>query len=384
MTIEIRASVGVRAISLIGLMMFSSITVGMETAELVIEAGTTFTVSKSQTELVLKRFVVGDNAVIKFASDVTHWHLEASDVHIGNNVVIDAAGAVGEAGVVGSSTLAMAADCSEGQSGQDAGHGGDGADAVSISMYLVINSVGSLSINSNGGNGGVGGPGGVGQQAGKIIRCSGPAGGDGGKGGNGGNGGNGGDVRIIYRYQPGASSHSALARSVSVKNAGGAAGDGVNGGAGGAGAKGKYVNKRTITGNKKWMAAGEVGTQGQRGERGRAGVAGQILLERDLDGRDVSMAYTPVLSQGGAAVAATTLIKGVAKGVVKGSAKPAALTEVAVLQGKVEVLQATIKTMQAAQKQSLKDNAKWQQTVKGLIRRIKKLESGPRKKKFRK
>ena len=273
------------AIPLTCLIVFPTVVMGDEIDLLVIDANSTYTVTKAQSELFLKSLTVGDNAVIQFDPDVVRWHVQASRVSMGEGVVINASGRPGNNGTVGKSAVGVADECGDGKSGEDGGHGSNGTDGVAISMRLAISDIGSLTVNAAGGKGGVGGRGGAGQQAGKVIRCTGPDGGAGGQGGEGGDGGNGSYIRSVYSYLDGATTSGSLSQFITVNNAGGVAGKGASGGHGGGGAEGKYINMRTLTGSKKWMPAGQVGVEGRAGKTGRIGVAGQTLIERDLQGR---------------------------------------------------------------------------------------------------
>ncbi len=273
------------AIPLTCLMISPSVLIADEIDSLVIDANSTYTVTKAQSELFLKHFTVGDNAVIQFDPDVVRWHLQASSVSMGAGVVINASGGSGNNGTVGKSATGVADECGDGKPGEDGGHGSNGTDGIAISMRLAISDMGSLTINAAGGKGGSGGRGGAGQQAGKVIRCTGPDGGAGGQGGEGGDGGNGSYIRIVYSYLEGATASGSLSQFVAVNNGGGVAGKGASGGHGGGGAEGKYINMRTLTGSKKWMPAGQVGVEGRSGKTGRIGVTGQTLIERDLEGR---------------------------------------------------------------------------------------------------
>ncbi|MBV1919379.1 MAG: hypothetical protein KUG73_01755 [Pseudomonadales bacterium] len=273
------------AIPLTCLMISPAVLIADEIDSLVIDANSTYTVTKAQSELFLKSLTVGDNAVIQFDPDVVRWHLQASSASVGKGVVINASGLPGDNGIVGKSAAGVADECGDGKLGEDGGHGSNGTDGVAISMRLAISAIGSLTINAVGGEGGSGGRGGAGQQAGKVVRCTGPDGGVGGQGGEGGDGGNGSYVRIVYSYLEGAAASGTLSKFITVDNTGGIAGKGASGGHGGGGAEGKYINMRTLTGSKKWMPAGQTGVEGRGGKAGRIGVAGQTLIERDLEGR---------------------------------------------------------------------------------------------------
>ncbi|OUS27633.1 hypothetical protein A9Q99_14440 [Gammaproteobacteria bacterium 45_16_T64] len=412
----------------------SPISAMAEGETLVIEAGTTYTVTKENSEMFLTDFTVGDNAVINFDSEVSRWHLEASSVTLGKGVVIDASALPGAKGGIGKSASGSADKCTDGNAGEDGTHGGNGSDGRSISMRLVIDSIGSVVIKSNGGAGGVGGRGGAGQHGGKVVRCTGPDGGAGGQGGDGGDGGNGGYVRIAYSYKPGSVSKGALTQYVAVENSGGLGGVGASGGNGGGGAEGKYINMRTLTGSKKWMPAGQTGQMGRLGKKGRVGVAGQTLMDRDLEGQMNVIASSQSQQQGSVAdlresmalersltakkaeAAAMELVKVNAELALfkqqseelkaqlstvvtdRAQSNVSAATEAASLQGKVkaleaalvqanlqletsntqvEVLASSMVAIQAAQASADSESAKSRKLIERLLERVVQLEARP-------
>ena len=77
----------------------------------------------------------------------------------------------------------------------------------------------------------------------------------------------------------------AISQVVDHQNGGGQGGEPGAAGEGGAGTEGKYINMRTLTGNRKWMAGGDEGQPGSAGKPGRDGVKGQALVQQDLRDR---------------------------------------------------------------------------------------------------
>ena len=250
--------------------------------QLVIHANETYTVTPDQRQLYLSSLTVGDNAVIRFAKGVERWQLEALAVSIGNDVTIDASGLGGIAGQSGASYEGSTDACQQGRAGEVGESGAHGGNGVAISMRLVVEKMGGLTINTTGGAGGAGGHGGNGQGAGETRRCKGASGGAGGQGGNAGHGGNGGHVRIVYNYMPNSNVEEPLDNVVTVVSNAGKGGAAGQGGDGGDGSEGRYINQRTLTGNKKWIAGGKPGQEGETGQAGRDGLKGQVVIERDL------------------------------------------------------------------------------------------------------
>ena len=251
---------------------------------LIVKAGEEITLSESQSRLQLDELRLEDGAVVRFAPEVTRWQVSASRAFIGNNVRIVGAGVTGSDGQRGQDASGQAAECNDGDSGAAGKAGGKGGPGVVIAMNLKIAHWGSMTIDTQGGAGGVGGAGGQGQQAGEVDKCSQTRGGTGGDGGDGGDGGNGGNVRIRYSYLADTSISDALEKRLTIRNEGGQGGEPGVGGPGGVGTDGKYINMRTLTGSKKWVAGGRDGNQGDQGKPGRTGVDGQILIEEDLAG----------------------------------------------------------------------------------------------------
>lgn len=246
-------------------------------ADLVVPAGETYTITESQRELRLKKWVMGDKAVIQFAPGVAYWDVTAEQVEIGRDAVIDGRGANGIATSAATAISERAAECKKGQQGQPGADGARGGNGVDMELRLHIVKLGSLKIQADGGQGGEGGKGGAGQKGGPAGNCDPTAGGEGGSGGKGGDGGNGGKVMVSLSNEGGeglmALSHRIEARADSGKGAAGG-----KGGAGGEGSEGKYINQKTLTGDKKWVSGGAVGEKGSEGERGSDGQSGRVFI----------------------------------------------------------------------------------------------------------
>jgi hypothetical protein len=240
-------------------------------ADLTIPAGKTYVVGIDQQELVLENLRIGDGAKITFSSAVVGWRVQARHAYIGSGVVVDGNGSAGMAGDSAEATSV----CADGGAG---GNGGDGSDGVEIRLQLGIESFGDIQVMSDGGNGGVGGAGGDGADV--SENCDLAAGGEGGSGGDGGEGGRGGDVTILYQVLGKSVAGDDLLKRIAIRSEGGSGGNGGDAGSGGAGAGGYYVNKKTLTGNRKWVEGGDGGLAGNPGSAGSAGNPGRILVDQ--------------------------------------------------------------------------------------------------------
>ena len=246
--------------------------------ELTIGKGDTYVVTSDNMNMALDKLVIGDNAKITFGEGVDHWELLAKDATIGYGVVIDASGRDGEPGAAGASFEDKADSCRSGKSGKGGESGESGSAAVDIYMGLDARKIGSLKIDADGGDGGTGGTGGAGQDAGKILNCPPGRGGNGGHGGPGGDGGRGGNVVVSVSPLETEATVGALTSGVRVSVKPGAAGKGGEGGKGGAGSEGEYINQKTLSGNRKWVAGGPSGRFGATGEDGVEGSYGQVFV----------------------------------------------------------------------------------------------------------
>lgn len=249
-----------------------------------VKAGETITLSESQSRLQLDELRLEDGAVVRFAPGVTRWQVSAERAWVGDNVRIEGGGVAGADGQTGEDASGQADECDDGIAGARGTAGDKGGSGVVIAMNIKIAHWGSMAIDTRGGKGGAGGAGGAGQQAGEVDKCSQTRGGSGGEGGDGGDGGNGGNVRIRYSYLPDSRINEGLEKRLSILNEGGKGGEPGVGGAGGEGTDGQYINMRTLTGSKKWVAGGREGSSGDKGKPGRSGVDGQLLIEEDLAG----------------------------------------------------------------------------------------------------
>lgn len=239
-------------------------------ANLVIPAGKKYVMGIDQQELVLDELRIGDNATITFSSGVSGWRVQARRAFIGDGVVIDGSGSDGVAGEIGREASA----CSNGEPGAN---GGDGGDGLAIRLQLGLEALGQIRILSNGGRGGDGGAGSDGSDV--SDTCKDGVGGEGGNGGSGGEGGRGGDIALLYKVLSKGSVIGDITNLVRISSEGGDGGSGGNAGSGGEGSEGYYVNKRTLTGNRKWIPGGESGLAGNPGSAGSAGHPGRALLD---------------------------------------------------------------------------------------------------------
>lgn len=251
-------------------------------ADLRVKAGETYIVSSDQSRIDLDHLHLEDGASIKFAPGVSRWWLRARHADIGKGVLIDGAGDPGENGTPGVSRDGQAEPCEDGVAGEPGEPGGKGGSGVAITLDLKLARFGSLTIDTQGGEGGSGGKGGRGQQAGDVDKCNQTRGGPGGSGGDGGDGGNGGNVRFRYGYLTESLAQQPIDKNLILLNSGGIGAVGAEGGAGGAASEGHYINKKTLSGNRKWVPGGKPGPSGPSGSRGRSGLDGQLLVEEEL------------------------------------------------------------------------------------------------------
>lgn len=254
--------------------------------------GQTYTIGKQQQRLVLSSLTLGDGATLRFAEGVTRWQVRAERAVIGNNVTIDGRGIAGANGRDGDSPTAAAA-CSHGGDGSAGSTGENGTAGVSLRLQLGLAApLGGLNLITDGGAGGAGGNGGHGAAGAAFdSSCSkAPSGGNAGAGGNGGRAGAGGDVMMQYWPAVGGVDVSAVEDKVSISAVAGAPGAAGKAGLAGKGSDGRYINKRTLSGSRKWMAGGEAGKAAVDGQQGAMASAGNVLIEQPL----VAMPLAPV------------------------------------------------------------------------------------------
>lgn len=251
--------------------------------ELVIPPGSRFLITVDQSELQLERLIIGSDAIVEFSPGIDHWYVDAMHVEIGDRVVINATGQPGRSGKDGKSFAGLIANgCIDGQSGGTGVAGENGSVGVDIRLRVGLQAMGSVRIDTSGGSGGAGGNGGDGQ-APSAKNCEKAKGGDGGNGGKGGDGGQAGNLRISWWEAIEGelvSADNVLSKFTLVANSGEGGNNGI-GGKGGAGSPGKYVNKKSLAGNRKWVAGGGEGKPGNDGSLGESGRDGLIEFEKD-------------------------------------------------------------------------------------------------------
>lgn len=252
-------------------LLLASLPLALMAQDFIVPAGGQRTLVASERTLSLKKFSVGDNAIIIIPASMNGWTVTATDVSIGNNVKIMAEPTGGYSGASGASA-ASAPECRPGMQGRYGENGAAGLPGKNISFNFKIRSMGSLAIFVNGSRGGNGGSGGNGGRGGSgTCTCNGGNGGEGGKGGNGGNGGAGGNVSITYTK----SGNVAVSNSnFTVQNQGGANGLGGDGGKGGQGGdRGSCAESKSLV-----RAAGANGKDGLRGTNGMPGANGTSTI----------------------------------------------------------------------------------------------------------
>lgn len=235
-----------------------------------------YLLSKDDQYLQLDELVLGDGAQLILGEDVDFLSLTATNVQIGTEVKIIAKGKSGEGGK-DIPSLEEANACAEPQHGLPGEHGMSGRQGKDIELILNVIAFGDLTVDVSGGVGGQGGQGGDGQSADQSDSCSLMAGGSAGAGGRAGDGGNGGNVEIAY-----SSSNATLLvkakQHTRVIMDGGFAGKAGSSGTAGKGSVGRYVIKKTLTGNKKWVSGGRSGKRAKDGKDGQTGQRGRVNI----------------------------------------------------------------------------------------------------------
>ena len=263
--------------------LFAAVAAPVLASTLEVGPGETYTVAKEQQRMVLSSLKLGDGATVRFAEGVTLWQIRAERAEIGSDVTVDGRGQAGQQGTDGQHAP-QAAACKDGESGAVGGHGQDGQQGVSVRMQVGLVSLGSLTIQSDGGAGGVGGRGGNGAAGADFEKscASAPAGGDAGAGGNGGRAGNAGDVTVQYWAAVKGLNLNAVDDLVSVTAKAGEPGAAGKSGEAGAGSEGHYINRRTLSGNRKWVAGGDEGQSAAAAQVGAVASNGKVLIEQPL------------------------------------------------------------------------------------------------------
>jgi hypothetical protein len=258
--------------------------------ELIVRDNETLVINAAMGDVIVEKFVMGKNAVIRFEENVREWNVTALKASFDKGALIYGRGwdgYNGSSGAMGDSRLGTT--CDDGGDGGNGRDGENGNNGVTIRLKMGIEKIDGLTIDLTGGSGGNGGSGGHGGTGGSSSSysdgCEAGDGGDGGNGGRGGNGGNGGNLRIEYFFlndsEKKLEPDSGNVRIISyydedpqstraqnnikirlVSGAGGASGSGATGGSGGTGGFGKK------SGNN-----GRSGNSGGYGQPGRIGTA---------------------------------------------------------------------------------------------------------------
>lgn len=242
-----------------------------------VPAGETVRISAGQASMMLDRLEIGDGATVIVDPALGQWHVVAARVRIGKGVSILASGKPGAPGQNGQS--APAADtCADGGSGGAGGAGSAGTPGARLVFDWAIESLaGDVRIDVSGGAGGGGGAGGAGADGGRLTACDDTAGGDGGAGGQGGDGGEAGRLHLTLRSL-GTEPVPFLRDHFQVLAEGGKPGTGGAAGAAGKGSEGHYVTRKTLAGDRRWIAGGDAGKQGAAGADGVTGRVGLVEI----------------------------------------------------------------------------------------------------------
>ncbi len=244
-----------------------------------VAAGETYTLPVGTELLDLDRLELEDHALLILPGAAEHVFIRASDVVIGKNVTIRSTPGIANHGADGASYSIEAKDCASPVSGERGNDGHAGDDAPDLTLSWRLRSFGSLRIELAGGNGGQGGNGGDGQDADQSKGCrlaDGGAAGDGGKGGKAGDGGS-----VVFSYGSVGNVELALdaRKKTKIINGAGAFGEGGKPGRPGKGSSGRYINKKSLGGNRTWVAGGNRGSSGSKGGRGEPGDSGLISFQ---------------------------------------------------------------------------------------------------------
>jgi len=234
--------------------------------EFILAAGTQRTLTSAERTLSLKKFSLGDNAIIYIPAHMDGWTVTATEVSIGKGVRIIGVPTAVNSGVMDTRPVGSVPNCLNGNTGFPGTNGQPGWPGKNVSLDLKIRSIGTLTIEVNGGKGGNGGAGSSGGRGGSsTCTCNAGTGGKGGNGGNGGNGGDGGNVTIVYSKTGNVTISNS---NFFIRNTGGSKGFGGSSGIGGQGGAGGGCS------DPKGLAR-PAGVYGQPGARGNDGLPGK-------------------------------------------------------------------------------------------------------------
>ncbi len=265
----------------------SLVSTAVSAADLHLKANETRVLEGNSSSYVFDSLILEDGATLILPPQ-PFLHISAAQVSIGTGVTIQGVAKSGGRGANGEALSEAAASCGKPVAGGSGEDGLPGQDATDLTLDWHLLKLGSLNIELEGGAGGDGGHGGAGQAADDNGNCERIRGGAGGRGGQAGDGGDGGDVQLNLSAK-----NPALLQAVRdlirVNNDGGAAGSPGSGAKGAEGTPGHYINRKSLSGNKTWVAGGKQGDSGADGEPGREGASGRTAFS-------VAATKTPAVS----------------------------------------------------------------------------------------
>ncbi len=251
---------------------------GTHAAELKVNAGETYRFDSETKILDLESLILEDGATLDLNNNQPAILIRAKKVQVGQGVKIIGAGTAGSAGVDGRSFEVAARDCETPRAGAPGSIGGDGSNGVNLNIDWTIVSFGSLELDLRGGDAGPGGQGGNGQDADQNANCPLQTGGDAGQGGASGASGSGGNFTYVFKgLEDDAQAFFAKENTV-IKTQPGRIRESGSSGRPGIGSAGRYVNKKTLAGNRRWEAGGEKGEKPKPAEAGAEGKTGTVTF----------------------------------------------------------------------------------------------------------
>lgn len=263
-----------------------------------VKKGQVYTLGTDVDFLQLDQLTLADKSTLVIPGSYPTFTLEAQEAYIGADVKIigsaysfdnkklDGASNTNSFKNTSDSVIAEAIDCKQPLDGIVGKNGEDGISGVDVILRLGLKTFGSLSIDTSGGSGGDGQKGGDGQNADQSEHCPLTTGGAAGAGGNAGNGGQAGDIQLTYLHASNQSLLDLAEENTRLVQLGGSPGEVGKAGQPGKGSLGRYVNKKTLSGSRKWEAGGKAGTKALDGKEGRIGALAKqnirLVIQTDL------------------------------------------------------------------------------------------------------
>lgn len=260
-----------------------------------VSEGQSYSLHSGVRLLDLDTLVLEDGATLKVNNGEAAVMIRAKHVVVGENVSILGSGQDGAAGE-DAQAYAQATDCNEPRDGKAGGQGQNGTDGVNLNLDWTIASFGNLTIDLRGGAAGAGGDGANGQDADQNERCSIQRGGDAGAGGASGESGSGGNLSYVFRGLESDEQAFFARENTKVLNDAGAQADSGAPGKPGVGSVGRYVKKKTLSGNRSWSAGGKEGRKASSQAAGLRGQKGSVTFQLATlsTNRPAPSAKTPV------------------------------------------------------------------------------------------